>query len=252
MCGDLYTENVPQAAARAPCSIVGSVSEPELYEARLPIWQIAPREYARQEQRRGRRHAYEQVDSSRTALIVVDMVHFFAPGFKTFHGIIPNINRLASTLRAHRGVVVWVLPQHGTATAWSEEFYGPEIASMFSASGGTGSFRERLWHSLDVADQDLFVEKQATSAFFPGLSPLPELLWEKEIDTVLITGAVTNVCCEASARDAATLGFRVVMVADGNAAGSDEVHNATLHTVYRTYGDVRPTQEIICLLAQAP
>lgn len=235
-----------------PWSIVGHMSEPVPDEARLPSWHIAPREYERQEQRRGRRHAYEQLDPARTALIVVDMVPFFAPGFKTFHGIIPNINQLASTLRAHRGTVVCVLPQSGSPTAWAEEFYGPEVAGMFSTSGGTGSFRERLWPTLDVTAHDLFVEKQATSAFFPGLSPLPELLCEKGIDTVLITGTVTNVCCEASARDAATLGFRVVMVADGNAAGSDEAHNATLHTIYRTYGDVRPTEEIVNLLEQTP
>ena len=180
------------------------------------------------------------------------MVPFFAPGFHTFHGIVPNINRLAGTLRTLGGTVVWVLPQSGPPTAWAEEFYGPEVARQFSASGGTGTFRERLWPALDVEGHDLFVEKASTSAFFPGLSPLPELLQEQGIDTVLITGTVTNVCCEASARDAATLGFRVVMVADGTAAGSDEVHNATLHTVYRTYGDVRPTDEILGLLESGP
>ena len=178
------------------------------------------------------------------------MLPFFAPGFTTFHGIIPNINRLAGTLRARGGTVVWVLPQSGPPTAWAEEFYGPEVAHMFAASGGTGPWRERLWPALDAMDHDLFVEKSSTSAFFPGLSPLPELLREQRIDTVLITGTVTNVCCEASARDAATLGFRVVLVADGTAAGSDEVHNATLHTVYRSYGDVRPTGEILALLDQ--
>jgi nicotinamidase-related amidase len=93
------------------------------------------------------------------------------------------------------------------------------------------------------------VEKTATSAFFPGHSPLPELLPARGIDTVLITGTVTNVCCEASARDAATLGFRVVLVADGCAARRDEDHNATLYTIYRTYGDVRPADEVLGLLA---
>ena len=50
---------------------------------------------------------------------------------------------------------------------------------------------------------------------------------------------VTNVCCESSARDASTLGYRVVMVADANAA---------LHVVYRTFGDVRSTDEVVALL----
>ena len=231
--------------------MVSGVSTAEPEQASPHAWQIAPREYARQEQRRGRRHAYERLDPQRTALIVVDMVPFFAPGFRAFHGIIPNINRLAGTLRETGGVVAWVLPEVHTPTTWAEEFYGPEVARLFSTSGGTGTFRERLWPALAVENEDLFVEKRATSAFFPGLSPLPELLQAKDVDTVLITGTVTNVCCEASARDAATLGFRVVMVADGTAAGSDEVHNATLHTVYRTCGDVRSPAEILGLLNPA-
>jgi len=37
------------------------------------------------------------------------------------------------------------------------------------------------------------VEKTAKSAFFPGFSPLPPMLTERSIDTVLITGTVTNV-----------------------------------------------------------
>ena len=65
------------------------------------------------------------------------------------------------------------------------------------------------------------MEKSAASAFFPGRSPLPELLAERGIDTVVITGTVTNVCCESSARRREHLGYRVIFVADANAAGSD-------------------------------
>lgn len=60
---------------------------------------------------------------------------------------------------------------------------------------------------------------------------------------------MTNVCCESTARDASTREFRVVMVADANAAPDDRAHNAALHTVYRTFGDVRPTAEVLELLA---
>ncbi len=71
---------------------------------------------------------------------------------------------------------------------------------------------------------------------------------DRRIDTVLITGTVTNVCCESSARDASTLGFRVIMVADANAARGDQDHNATLYTIYRSFGDVRPTSEVLDLI----
>ena len=63
-----------------------------------------------------------------------------------------------------------------------------------------------------------------------------------------MTGTVTNVCVEGTVRDAATLGWRVVLVGDGCAARRDQDHNATLHTVYRTFGDVRSTADILSLI----
>lgn len=119
---------------------------------------------------------------------------------------------------------------------------------MYRRCGGEGPLRDRLWHEFEVRDDDLLVEKTASSAFFPGRSPLPELLDGRGIDTVLITGTATNVCCESSARDASTLGYRVIMVADGNAAQCDTDHNATLHTIYRSFGDVRPTADVLALI----
>ena len=95
----------------------------------------------------------------------------------------------------------------------------------------------------------MWAEKSATSAFFPGRSTLPAALAERQVDTVLITGTVTSVCCESSARDAATLGYRVVFVADGTADVRDSAHNATLRIVYRNFGDVRATSEVLELIA---
>lgn len=89
------------------------------------------------------------------------------------------------------------------------------------------------------------------SAFFPGSSTLPDVLQRLGVDTVLIAGTVTNICCESSARDAHALGYRVVMIADANAARRDQDHNATLHNVYRSFGDVRSTAEVIGLLASS-
>jgi ureidoacrylate peracid hydrolase len=65
---------------------------------------------------------------------------------------------------------------------------------------------------------------------------------------VLITGTVTNVCCESTARDAMMLNYKVVMVSDGNAADNDEEHNATLRSIYLTFGDVMDTATLVDLL----
>lgn len=131
------------------------------------------------------------------------------------------------------------------------EFYGETVAELYRTSGGHGPLPERLAPDLDVQDNDLFVEKTASSAFFPGASVLDDLLRARGIENVIVTGTVTNICCEATARDASTLGYRVVMAADGNAARRDEDHNATLYTIYRSFGDVRPTAEIIALLSES-
>jgi len=218
-------------------------------EAKVHAWQIDPAQYARQEQRRGRRHAFELIDPARTALIVIDMIPFFVNENPYCKGIVPNIKALAHSLRCAGGLVAWVLPAVAAeVSAVKREFFGDAVAEMFNTSAGTGPLRERLWCEFVVEPADLLVEKSAASAFFPGYSPLPALLQQRSINTVLITGTVTNVCCESSARDASTLGYRVIMVADANASVSDASHNATLHTIYRTFGDVRPTSEIINLI----
>lgn len=76
----------------------------------LHDWRIEPREYARQEARRGRRHAFEALDPTWTALVVIDMVPFFLTENAYARGIVPNIRSLADALRAAGGTVAWVLP----------------------------------------------------------------------------------------------------------------------------------------------
>lgn len=214
----------------------------------LHEWHIEEREYARQEQRRGRRHGYQNLDPTRTALVVIDMVPFFVNDNPYCRGIVRNIATVAEALRNAGGTIAWVLPGTGVRPASEVEFLGPQVAEMFLHSGGVGPLVDRLWHGFDVRQDDLLVEKNASSAFFPGRCPLPGLLEARNTATVLITGTVTNVCCESSARDASTLGYRVIMVADGNAARRDQDHNATLYTIYRTFGDVRPTSEVLELI----
>jgi nicotinamidase-related amidase len=145
-------------------------------------------------------------------------------------------------------VVAWVLPGDPGPSLAYEELLGAEVAAAYRRSGGSGPLRQRLWHTLVTDDRDLYVEKTAASAFFPGRCDLDAQLGERGVDTVVVTGTVTNVCCESTARDASTLGYRVVLVADACAAPSDEAHNATLHTIYRSFGDVRTTADVEALL----
>jgi len=210
-------------------------------------WFIDQREYERHQARRGRRHAYERIEPLRAALVVVDMIPFFVESNPYARGIVPVIDSLARTVRNTGGTVAWTVPGAPSPDDRAE-FFGVEVAQVYAASGGSGPITERLWPELDPDAGDLFVEKTAPSAFFPDRCPLPTLLDERGVDTVLITGTVANVCCESSARDASTLGYRVVFVADGNAAARDADLNATLHTIYRSFGDVRSASEVGDLL----
>ncbi len=214
----------------------------------LHEWMIEEREYLRQEERRGRRHGFERLAPERTALLVVDLVAFFMDENPYVRGIVPNVNRVAEALRTAGGMVAWIVPAPWEPSAMKDELLGPRIAELYRHSGGEGTPRERVWPELVTDDGDLFVEKTASSALFPGHCPLHGMLQDRGIDTVLVTGTLANVCCEATARDASTLGYRTIMVADANAARRDQDLNATLYTIYRSYGDVRPTAELVALI----
>ena len=103
---------------------------------------------------------------------------------------------------------------------------------------------------LEVLPEDLHVEKKRFSAFIQGSSNIEEVLRARGIDTVLVAGTVTNVCCESTARDAMMRNFRAIMVTDANAAFTDEEHNAALMSFYLVFGDIMPTDMVISLLAR--
>jgi nicotinamidase-related amidase len=212
-------------------------------------WHIEPREYARQEERRGRRFAYERLTPTRTALVVIDMIPFFVTPGSYAAGIVPNILALVETVRNSGGLVVWVVPApRQTYPELAREFYGETVAEVFRTSGGEGPIVARLYREFLPEPQDLMIEKTSYSAFHPESAPHAPLLKSRGIDTALVVGTLTNVCCESSIRDAFASGFRTVMLADANAARRDIDHNASLHTIYRSFGDVRATEEVIAML----
>ena len=207
---------------------------------------------------RGREHVFEDFDPQKTALLVVDMQNgFMMKGVahalcETAIEIVPNINRLAQTVRVAGGLVVWikntVTPE--TMTSWSvrDEMDGQERSAMRYESMAPGSLGHELWEQLDARPEDAVVQKTRFSAFIQGSSNLEALLRARGIDTVLITGTVTNVCCESTARDAMMRNFRTIMVTDGNSAQTDELHNASLTAFYLKFGDIMPTDIIIARL----
>jgi ureidoacrylate peracid hydrolase len=204
---------------------------------------------------RGRAHVYDEFDPARTALLVVDMQNaFMMPGVahnlcREAADIVPNINRLASEMRAAGGTVVWIISTFGEASLknWPvlHEMAGPERTPARIAALAEGSIGHQLWADLAVQRGDVTVVKTKYSAFIQGSSDIEQVLRQRGIDTVLVTGTVTPVCCETTARDAMMLNFRSVMVTDANAAMTDADHNASLIAFYLAFGDILSSDEIV-------
>jgi ureidoacrylate peracid hydrolase len=210
---------------------------------------------------RGKVHAFDTMNGSSTALVVIDLQNCFmlapyATEVPVAREIVPNVNRLAVATRASGGLVVWVQMTHTEEDRKTWSVYYENISSAKNRADGLkrlarGSHGQALYDGLDVQPDDLKVEKNRFSAFIQGSSDLDAILRARGIDTVLVTGTVTNTCCESTARDAMMLNYKTVMVSDGNAAKTDDEHNATLGNILRIFGDVMSTDEIVELLMPA-
>lgn len=199
---------------------------------------------------------FDTIDPARTAHLIVDMQNgFMEPGAPVevpmAREIVGNVNRVSAAVRAAGGrnyFLRYTTPQEG-GPAW------PIMMTRLGAgaSGHRDAFTPGahywdLWPEIEVAEGDTVVEKHRFSAFTPGTSELHERLQADGIDTVIISGTLTNCCCESTARDAMQLNYRVIMAADANAALSDEEHAATLHSLALVFADLRSAEELEAML----
>jgi ureidoacrylate peracid hydrolase len=205
--------------------------------------------------RRGDIHWFAHLDPATTALLVIDMQNTFclpgAPGeVPLARGIVPGINRLAARLRELGAPVIWVVhanSMHDGRSDW-EVFFNhvvrnPEVRRRMVES--LDPARQEVWQELAVAAGDITLVKNRYSALAHGASTLERVLRNLGIDTVLVCGTKTNVCCDSTARDAMMLDFKAVMVSDCCAALSDDEHLGALETFIQQFGDVMTADEAI-------
>lgn len=207
--------------------------------------------------RRGRLHVYDRLDPARTALVIVDMQNLFcAEGalieVPVAREIVPAINRIAGAMRALGGTVAWVrtaFPESDRDwVVFFETFHSGPLGARIRARLQHGTAEYDYAPGLRPEENDIEVDKDRYSAFIPGASPLHDQLRARGIDTLLVAGTLTNVCCETTARDAMMLNYRVVLLSDANAARSDEEHMGALITVAQSFGDVQTVEEAIGFL----
>lgn len=205
----------------------------------------------------GRPHPFDTLMPERTALVVIDMQNYFVkPGYMgevpMARQIVPGVNQLAAALRRLGGQVIWIKNStNDTRESWSvfhEDLLTPEKQALRYETLAEEHEGHELWPLLDVKPEDAQIIKKRFSAFLQGSSDIVAYLRQRGLDTVLIAGTATNVCCESSARDAMMLNFKTVMVSDACATYTDAEHRASLTAFYSIFGDVQSIDETIASL----
>jgi ureidoacrylate peracid hydrolase len=211
--------------------------------------------------RRARYHLFDHFKPSETALVVIDMQPtFVAPDspaeVAASRGIIQNINTLAGDLRQKGTVICWVTHANspiGNGSDWDgffNNFVAEEVREKTIESLTPGNPDTLVWQELDAEPEDVYLFKNRYSALIQGSSTLERVLRGRGIKNILIAGTKTNVCCEATGRDAMMLDFNTVMISDCTAALSDEEHQASLETFIQQFGDVLTYREVIELVGR--
>ncbi len=207
------------------------------------------------EAQRGTLHPYQRLNLARTAHIVVDLQNgFMEPGapveVPVAREIVPNVNLISAAMRAQggRNIFLRMTVDEGSRASWSNWFahlHSRESGTALTQAFARNAHYWQLWPALEVREGDQLVDKVRFGAFVPGASDLHEILQRQGIDTLIISGTLSNCCCESTARDAMQMNYKIIFVSDANAALSDSAHNATLENMAFLFGDVMSTAELL-------
>ncbi|PRZ29493.1 ureidoacrylate peracid hydrolase [Antricoccus suffuscus] len=211
----------------------------------------------RQMRTKGKEFAFEQIDLARTAHLIIDMQNgFLEPGapieVPVARDIVDNVNAISAAVRDAGGLNVFFRFTVDPADGWSvylTSFGGENCRDGAQLAFRPGGHHHAVYPGIDVCDGDVVMNKTRFSAFTAGSSPIAELLAKRGIDTVIITGTLTNCCCESTARDANQLNFKVIFISDGTAAVSDDDHNAALNSLAPVFADVTTTRRALRLIS---
>ncbi|WP_158818936.1 cysteine hydrolase family protein [Methylocapsa sp. S129] len=211
--------------------------------------------------RDGREHIFETLDMSKVAHIIVDLqVGFVAEGAPVevpmTREIFGEVNGIASAVRAAGGLNVFLRYTYDGLekmpwNVWFNNYMSRSHSDVMTKAFARGADYWQLAPELEVEGGDLIVDKTRFSAFIPGTCDLDETLKARGVDTLIITGTLTNCCCESTARDALQMGYNIIFVSDGNATLSDEEHNATLISMSAIFADVMDTKHLLGLIGSS-
>jgi bifunctional isochorismate lyase/aryl carrier protein len=164
-----------------------------------------------------------QFSLQNSALLVLDMQRYFLE--PTSHAYIPSAKAILSGIQA----LVQAYSDLGLPIIFTRHINRPQDSGVM----------ERWWRDLIRADTPLgeigreldsskgiVIRKSQYDAFYK--TTLEEILHKCHVTQVVISGVMTHLCCETTARSAFTRGFEVFFLVDGTATYNAEFHRASL------------------------
>jgi nicotinamidase-related amidase len=160
--------------------------------------------------------------------------------------VVPNIRHLLDACRAAGippvHVRVMNLAGDSSDTSWRYKMFGLLVPQ--------GSKDAEILPELAPAPGEIVLSKTTSSVFVSTNADL--VLRNLGADTLIVTGVVTNGCVESSTRNAADLGYRVLLVEDGCAAWTQEGHEYCLRHLDRNFAIVKSTEQVLEEIAATP
>lgn len=190
------------------------------------------------------RHGAFEIRPEDCALLVIDMQEDFVRPGRMW---VPHAQRVLPVIaRVARACRELGIPVHFTAATYlaqhpndTKGYCAPVAEGMLSeGSPGVQVAREL------VEEGDYVVHTKYTYNAFFG-TELDARLRGRGVRTVIVTGTMTNYCCEATARAAFDLGYHVVFGDDLCATDSAEAHRSTVRTLRRGYARILTAEQLV-------
>lgn len=190
-------------------------------------------------------------DKDRAALLVIDMQKDFVDEGAIMEVAmarhrIPTMRRVIDRCR-EAGVPV-IYTRHVLSDRFEvsplETAYQPKLKVTGMREGSAGI---EIVPELAPQPNDTVISKHRYDAFHNTQleTLLRNIRGSGQVDTVIIIGTVTNICCESTARSAFMRDYKVAFVSDANGGLDDASHNATLEIISRVFGRVMTADELI-------
>ena len=205
--------------------------------AKTPGWLEAISTY-----RRSRRDSRLAFSPSSSALLVIDMQKYFLD--EESHAYIPlgnaileNIKKLVAAFSANGRPVIY------TRHALLDDEPAGMMDRWWDDVIRVGNPLSEIVPELAPASDDDVIRKTRYNAFI-GTSLMPKLR-ATGTDTLVITGVMTHLCCESTARDAFMRDFSVCFVVDGTATSTEDLHISSLKTLTDGFATPVTTEEVL-------